>query len=111
MFDCIKPSVVDQDVGFRVGSGWHKTSVIFRLMMRPKAVAAFAKQSTMRWSESSVCAVVCIQELERQLVINFRSCQQTPLVEDASVYSEADIDAISDVVLCLSDHDAEEKGE
>ena len=31
--------------------------------------------------------------------------------EDASVYSETDVDAISDVVLCLSDYDAEEKRE
>ena len=54
-------------------------------------------------------AVVCIQELEHQLVMNFRACQQTPKVEDASVYSEADIDAIFDVVLSLRDYHAEKK--
>ena len=44
-------------------------------------------------------------------MMNLRACQQTPEVEDAPVYLEADVDAIFDIVLCLSDHHAEENGE
>ena len=41
----------------------------------------------------------------------FRACEETPKVEETAVCSETDVDAVWQVLFCLTEHDAEEDGE
>ena len=56
-------------------------------------------------------AVVSKQQLSDEFLYGFRACEETPKVEEIAVCSETDVDAVWQVVFCLTEHDAEEDGE
>ena len=56
-------------------------------------------------------AVVSKQQLSDEFVDGFRACEETPKVEETAVYSETDVIAVSQVLFCLMEYDAEEDGE
>ena len=56
-------------------------------------------------------AVISKQQLSDKFLNGFRACQETPKVEETAVCSEADVDALWQVVFCLTEHDTEEDGE
>ena len=56
-------------------------------------------------------AVVSKQQLSNEFLDGFRACEETPKVEETAVCSETDVDAVWQVVFCLTEHDAEEDGE
>ena len=56
-------------------------------------------------------AVVSEQQLSDEFFDGFRACEETPKVEDTAVCSETDVDAVWQVLFCLTEHDAEEDGE
>ena len=56
-------------------------------------------------------AVVSKQKLIDEFFDAFRACEETPKVEEIAVCSETDVDAVWQVVFCLTEHDAEEDGE
>ena len=41
----------------------------------------------------------------------FRACEETPKVEETAVCLKTDVDAVWQVLFCLTEHDAEEDGE
>ena len=43
--------------------------------------------------------------------IGFRACEETPKVGGTAVCSETDVDAVWQVLVCLTEHNAEEDGE
>ena len=55
--------------------------------------------------------VVSKQQLSDEFLDGFRECEETPKVEETAVCSETDVDAIWQVLFCLTEHDAEEGGE
>ena len=55
--------------------------------------------------------VVSKQQLSDVFLDGFRACEETPKVEETAVCSEMDVDAVWQVLLCLTEHDAEEDGE
>ena len=56
-------------------------------------------------------AVVSKQQLSDEFLNGFCVCEETPKVEETAVCSEADVDAVWQVLFCLTEHDAEEDGE
>ena len=56
-------------------------------------------------------AVVSKQQLSDEFLDGFRACEETPKVEETAVCSETDVDAVWQVLFCLTEHDAEEDGE
>ena len=56
-------------------------------------------------------AVVSEQQLGDDFLDGFRACEETPKVEETTVCSETDADAVWQVVFCLTEHGAEEDGE
>ena len=56
-------------------------------------------------------AVVSKQQLSDQFLDGFCACKEPPKVEHAAVCSETNVDAVWQVVFCLTEHDAEEDGE
>ena len=56
-------------------------------------------------------AVVSKQQLRDEFVNGFHACEETPKVEETAVCSETDVDAVWQVLFCLTEHDAEEVGE
>ena len=56
-------------------------------------------------------AVVSKQQLSDEFLNGFRVCEETPNVEHAAVRSEKDVDAVWQVLFCLTEHDAEEDEE
>ena len=56
-------------------------------------------------------AVVSKQQLSDEFLDGFRACEETPKVEEAAVCSETDVDAVWQVLVCLTEQDAEEDGE
>ena len=56
-------------------------------------------------------AVVSKQQLSDEFLDRFCSSEETPKVEKTAVCSETDVDAICQVLFCLTQHDAEEDGE
>ena len=46
-------------------------------------------------------AVVSKQQLSDEFLGGFRACEETPKVEETSVYSETDVDAVWQVLFCL----------
>ena len=56
-------------------------------------------------------AVVSKQQLSDEFLDGFRACEETPKVEETAFCSETDVDAVWQVVVCLTEHDAEEDGE
>ena len=56
-------------------------------------------------------AVVSKQQLSDEFLDGFHACKETMKVEDTAICSETDVDAIWQVLFCLTEHDAEEDGE
>ena len=56
-------------------------------------------------------AVVSKQQLSDEFLDSFRECEETPKVEETAVCSETDVDAVWQILFCLTKHDAEEDGE
>ena len=56
-------------------------------------------------------AVVSKQQLSDEFLDGFRACEETPTVEKTAVCSETDVDAVWQVLVCLTEHNAEEDGE
>ena len=56
-------------------------------------------------------AVVSKQQLSDEFLDGCRACEETSKVEETAVCSETDVDAVWQVVFCLTEHDAEEDGE
>ena len=56
-------------------------------------------------------AVVSKQKLSDDFLDGFLACQETPKAEETAVCSETDVDAVWQVLFCLTEHDAEEDGE
>ena len=50
------------------------------------------------------------QQLSDKFLNGFRACEETAKVEETAVCSETDIDAVWQVLFCLTEHDAEEDG-
>ena len=88
------------------------TPVFFRLMVRPKFLAASEKRLTMCCKASSVWArFVSKQQLSDELLDGFRAREEPPKVEETAVCSETDVNAVWQVLFYLTEHDAEEDGE
>ena len=56
-------------------------------------------------------AVASKQQLSDEFLDGFRVCEETPKVEETAVCSETDVDAVWQVLVFLTEHDAEEDGE
>ena len=56
-------------------------------------------------------AVVSKQQLSYEFLDGFRVCAETPKVQETAVCSETDVDAVWQVLVCLTEHGAEENGE
>ena len=56
-------------------------------------------------------AVVSKEQLSDEYLDGFRAYEETPKVEETAVCSEEDVDAIWQVLFCLTKLDAEEDGE
>ena len=54
--------------------------------------------------------VISKQQLSDEFLDGFRACEETPKVEEIAVCSETDVDAVWQVLLRLTEHDAEEDG-
>ena len=74
-------------------------------VVRPKFLAALEKQLTMCCKASSVWV------RRMQFLDGFCACKETLKVEETAVCLETAVDAVSLVVFCLTEHDAEEDGE
>ena len=55
--------------------------------------------------------LVSKQQLSDEFLNAFCACEDTPKVEHAAVCSKTDVDAIWQVLLCLTEHNVEENGE
>ena len=53
-------------------------------------------------------AVVSKHQLSDEFLDGFRACEETPKVEETAVCSKTDVDAVWQVLFCLTEHDAEE---
>ena len=56
-------------------------------------------------------AVVNKQQLSDEFFDGFHACEETPKVEKTAVCLETDVDAVWQVLFCLTEHDAVEDGE
>ena len=56
-------------------------------------------------------AVVSKQQLNNEFLDGFRACEETPIAEEAAVCSETNVDAVWQVLFCLTEYDAEEDEE
>ena len=56
-------------------------------------------------------AVVSKQQLSYEFLYFFSACEGTPKVDEIAVSSETDIDAVLQVLFCLTEHDAGEDRE
>ena len=56
-------------------------------------------------------AVVNKPQLSDEFLDGFSACEETPKDEETAVCSETDVDAVWQVVFCLTKRDAEEDGE
>ena len=55
--------------------------------------------------------VIGKQQLSEKFLDSFCVCEETPKVEKTAVCLETDVDAVWQVLFCLTEHDAEEDGE
>ena len=55
-------------------------------------------------------AVVSKQQLSDDFLDGFRACEETLKVEETAVCSETDVDAVWQVLFCLTEYNAEEDG-
>ena len=56
-------------------------------------------------------AVISKQQLSDEFLDGFCACEETPKVEKTAVCSETYVDAVWQILFCLSEHDGEEDGE
>ena len=97
------------------GGGWYNSSLFFRMMVKPKILAALEKAvnevlcSFLRVGEKG--AVVSKQQLSDEFLNGLHACEETPKVQHAAICSETDVDAVLQVLHCLTVYDAEEDGE
>ena len=56
-------------------------------------------------------AVVSKQQLSDEFLDGFHVCKEMRKVEETAIYSETDVNAVWQVLFCLTEHDAEEDGE
>ena len=56
-------------------------------------------------------AIVSKQQLSDEFLDGFRACEETPEVEQTAFCSKTDVDAVWEVLFCLTKHDTEEDGE
>ena len=63
----------------------------------------------LRFDKKSV--VVSKQQLSDEFLNGFRASEETQKVEEIAVCSEADVDAVWQVLFCLTEYDTEEDGE
>ena len=56
-------------------------------------------------------AVVSKQLLSDEFLNGYRACEETPKVGETTFCSETDVDAVWQVLFCLTEHDAGEDGE
>ena len=56
-------------------------------------------------------AVVSKQQLSDEFLDGFHACEEMLKVEKTAVCSETDVDAVWQVLLSITEHDAEEDGE
>ena len=56
-------------------------------------------------------AVISKQQLSDEFLNGFHVCEETRMVEETAIHSEMDVDAVWQVLFCLTEHDAEEDGE
>ena len=56
-------------------------------------------------------AIVSKQQLSDEFLDNFRACEKTPKVKETAVCSETGVDVVWQVVVCHTEHHAEEDGE
>ena len=81
-------------------------------MLRPKFLAASEKRLAVCCRVSFFVggkgAVVSKQQLSDEFLDGFRACGEMPKVEETAVCSETDVDAVWQVLFCLTEHDAEE---
>ena len=56
-------------------------------------------------------AVVSKLQLSDEFLDGFRACEETPEVEETAVCSETDVNAVWQVLFCLTEHDTEEDGD
>ena len=56
-------------------------------------------------------AVVSKQQLSDEFLDGFRACEETPKVEETALCSKTDVDAVWQVLFCITKQDAEEDGE
>ena len=78
--------------------------------VRPNFLAASEKRLTMcflRVGEKG--AVISKEQLSDEFLDGFRACEETLTVEETAVCSETDVDAVWQVVFCLTEHAAEEE--
>ena len=55
--------------------------------------------------------VVSKQQFSDEFLDGIHACEETLKVEETAVCSETDVDAIWQVLFCLTEHDAEEDGD
>ena len=51
-------------------------------------------------------AVVSKQQLGDEFLYSFRACEDTPKVKETAVCSKTDVDAVWQVLFCLTEYDA-----
>ena len=56
-------------------------------------------------------AVVSKQQLRDEFLDGFRACEETQKVEETAVCLETDVDAVLQVLFCLTEHDDEKDEE
>ena len=56
-------------------------------------------------------AVVSKQQLSDEFLDGFHACEEMRKVEETAICSETDVNAVWQVLFCLTEHDAEEDGE
>ena len=81
------------------------TAVFFRLMVRPKFLAALEKQLTMCCRASSMWVrktVISKQQLSDEFLDGFHVFREMPKIKETAVCSEADVDAVWQVLFFAS---------
>ena len=52
-------------------------------------------------------AVISKQQLSDEFLDGFRACEEMPYVEETAISLKMDVDAVWQVLFCLTEHDAE----
>ena len=117
MFHSVEVGAIDADMSRTVRFSWRgliKTSVFFRLMVRPKTFAASEKRLTICCRASSVWARRVQSSANSSSVMSssmvfVRARRRRRL--NTAVCSEIHVAVVWQVLFCLTEHEAEEDGE